>query len=99
MDAAIAGLVGAGIGALAGIVGTLITNYLQIIQEQKKWLRDKRTECYSNTIRYLLRVHNKRSAISSEGGAIMAKDVQKEWFDDLSEVIAWLSSLSVTTQA
>lgn len=35
MDAAIAGLVGAGIGAFAGIVGTLITNYLQIIQEQK----------------------------------------------------------------
>lgn len=98
MDAALAGLIGAGIGAFAGIVGTFVTNYLQASQEHKKWIRDKRVESYSNSIRYLLRVINKRSQISIEGGrliTIMGKDVQKEWFDDLNEAVAWLSSLSI----
>lgn len=46
MDSAVAGLIGAGIGASAGIAGTLITTYLQAKQERLKWLRDKRVESY-----------------------------------------------------
>lgn len=98
MDSAVAGLIGAGIGAVAGIAGTLITTYLQAKQERLKWLRDKRIESYSNTIRYLTRALNKRSSISIESGTlvtIMGQDVVKEWFDDLSEALVWLSSLSI----
>ncbi len=98
MDSAVAGLIGAGIGAVAGIAGTLITTYLQAKQERLKWLRDKRVESYSNTIRYLTRALNKRSSISIESGTlvtIMGQDVVKEWFDDLSEALVWLSSLSI----
>jgi hypothetical protein len=98
MDSAVAGLIGAGIGAVAGIAGTLITTYLQAKQERLKWLRDKRVESYSNTIRYLTRALNKRSSISIESGTlvtIMGQDVVKEWFDDLSESLVWLSSLSI----
>ena len=36
MDATVAGLIGAAIGAVAGIAGTLITNYLQAKQEPCK---------------------------------------------------------------
>ena len=98
MDSAVAGLIGAGIGASAGIAGTLISTYLQTKQERLKWLRDKRVESYSNTIRYLTRALNKRSIISIESGTpvtVMGQDIIKEWFDDLSESLVWLSSLSI----
>jgi hypothetical protein len=98
MDSAVAGLIGAGIGAMAGVAGTLITNYSQAKQERLKWLRDKRVESYANTIKYLTRVLNKRSEISIENGflvTVMGKDITKEWFDDLSEALAWFSSLSI----
>ena len=98
MDAAIAGLIGAAIGAVAGMAGTLITTYLQARQEHAKWIRDKRVEAYSNTIRYLIRALNKRSSLSLEGGtvtSVMGKDVIKEWFDDLSEILVWLSAASI----
>lgn len=95
MDSAVAGLIGAGIGAVAG---TLITTYLQAKQERLKWLRDKRVESYSNTIRYFTGALNKRSSISIKSGAlvtIMGQDAVKEWFDDLSESLVWLSSLLI----
>jgi hypothetical protein len=98
MDAAIAGLIGAAIGAVAGMAGTLTTTYLQAKQEHAKWIRDKRVEAYSNTIRYLVRALNKRSSLSIEGGnltSVMGKDVIKEWFDDLSEILVWLSAASI----
>jgi hypothetical protein len=98
MDAAIAGLIGAAIGAVAGMAGTLITTYLQARQEHAKWIRDERVEAYSNTIRYLIRALNKRSSLSLEGGtvtSVMGKDVIKEWFDDLSEILVWLSAASI----
>lgn len=98
MDAAIAGLIGTAIGAVAGMAGTLITTYLQAKQEHAKWIRDKRVEAYSNTIRYLVRALNKRSHLAIEGGtctSVMGEDVIKEWFDDLSEILAWLSAVSI----
>ena len=70
----------------------------QAKQERLKWLRDKRVESYSNTIRYLTKALNKRSSISIESGTlvtIMGQDVVKEWFDDLGEALVWLSSLSI----
>ncbi len=95
MDSGIAGLIGAGIGALAGIARTLITNHLQAKQERLKWLRDRHVESYSNSIRYLTRTLNKRSSLDAEGRSVIGKEIVKEWFDDLSEALVWLSSLSI----
>lgn len=98
MDAAIAGLIGAAIGAVAGMAGTLITTYIQARQEHTKWIRDKRVEAYSSTIRYLIKALNKRSNLSLKGGTAMSamgEDVIKEWFDDLSEILVWLSAVSM----
>jgi len=39
MDAAVAGLIGAAIGAVAGFTGTVLTAVLQFRLEQRKWLR------------------------------------------------------------
>lgn len=41
MDAAVAGLIGAAIGAVAGFTGTVLTALLQFRLEQRKWLRNR----------------------------------------------------------
>jgi hypothetical protein len=95
MDAALAGLVGAGIGALAGIAGAMLTYVLQTRLEREKWLRDRRVEVYTNAIRYLIRVSNKRSILTAEGMTVLGQDAVKEWFDEISEARSWLTSLLI----
>lgn len=93
MDAALAGLIGAGIGALAGIAGAMLTYVLQTRLEREKWLRDRRVEVYTNAIRYLIRISNKRSILTAEGVTVLGQDAMKEWFDEISEARSWLTSL------
>jgi hypothetical protein len=95
MDSAIAGLLGAGIGALAGLTGAVVTNRLQSRVDQHKWLRDRRVEAYTSAIRFLIRVSNKRSQITAAGTTVLGQDAIKEWFDDLNEARSWLTSLLV----
>src|SRR5215217_8234197 len=98
MNAAIAGLIGAAIGALASILGTVVTQFLQARATARNRLRDKKEEAYSNTLRYLLRVQNKRSEMSVKGGqltTILGEDDVKVWFDDVIEAQFWVTSLSV----
>jgi hypothetical protein len=95
MDAALAGLIGAGIGALAGIAGAMLTYVLQTRLEREKWLRDRRVEVYTNAIRYLIRVSNKRSILTAEGVTVLGQDAVKEWFDEISEARSWLTSLLI----
>src|SRR3954463_12123997 len=47
MDAAVAGLIGAGIGAVAGTAGTVITTLSTRRGERSKWKRDARLQAYS----------------------------------------------------
>jgi hypothetical protein len=95
MDAATAGLLGAVIGAVAGVGGSLITHGLQARLARENWLRDKRVETYTNAVRYLIRVSNKRSSITASGQTVLGKDAIKEWFDDISEVRSWMTSLVI----
>ena len=60
MNSAIAGLIGAAIGAVAGIAGTFVTQYLQMRAERKQALRSKREAAYTNTLQCLLRVRDRR---------------------------------------
>jgi hypothetical protein len=89
MDAAISGLVGAAIGALAAIGSTIVTSLLQSNQEHSRWLRDQRQAAYSNSMRYILRVLYKRSEITATSGAILGKEDVKELFADMSEALTW----------
>ena len=41
MDAAVAGLIGAAIGAVAGLMGAFFTSIVQSRIEEKKWRRSK----------------------------------------------------------
>src|SRR5437588_6497837 len=95
MDSTVAALIGAAIGALAAITSVFITSTLQAKQERRNWLRDRKQEAYANSIKYIVRVLNKRSIITAEGSTVLGKDAQKEWFDDMSEVLTWMTNLSI----
>lgn len=95
MDPAVAGLIGAGIGAIAGMAGTLIAHSLQLKSEQNKWLLSKREEAYSNSLRYLLKSLNQRSKITADGTAILAQSEMPDWFRYLSEAQSWITALTI----
>ena len=95
MDSAVAALIGASIGAIAGVVGVLLTNILQARSQHKIWIRDKKAEAYANALRHLYRLTNKRSKVMSNGAAILSEEHQKEWFDDYIATIESLSAISI----
>lgn len=95
MDAASAAILGATIGGVTGVIGGLITHLLQSKTDRGKWARDKQVEAYSSAIGYLVRIQNKRSKITAQGQTVLGEDAVKEWFDEISEAIAWLISLSI----
>ncbi|MCB1824404.1 MAG: hypothetical protein H6974_15560 [Gammaproteobacteria bacterium] len=95
IDPAVAGLIGAGIGAIAGMSGTLMGQILQSKRENKKWLLSRKEDAYSNSLRYLLKALNKRSKLTADGIAVLAKEDMPEWFSDLSEAQAWITSLTI----
>ncbi|MDB4893204.1 MAG: hypothetical protein JWL61_5059 [Gemmatimonadetes bacterium] len=99
MDSTIAGLIGAGLGSVAGLSGTVLAHSLQRRQERATWLRNKQLEAYSSTLRYVLRLLHKRSSITSSGQAVLGQEAIKEWFDDLAEIHSWLAVLTVCCSA
>lgn len=95
MDSTAAGLIGAAIGALAAIISAFVASTLQARQEHHKWLRDRKQEAYANSVKYIVRVCNKRSIITADGLTVVGQDAQKEWFDDMSEALTWMTNLSI----
>ena len=94
MDPSVAGLIGAVIGAVAGVSGTLVAHYLRLRAERSKWLKSKREEAYVNAIRFLLKSLYTRTDIGADGTTIR-KDAIKGLFDDLNEAQIWLIHLSI----
>jgi len=50
MDSAIAGLIGAGVGAAAGMTGTLLAQILQSRREHRKWRLSKKEDAYDGVV-------------------------------------------------
>jgi gas vesicle protein len=95
VSTAVVGLLGAAIGAVAGIVAAFITQNLQAKTERKKWLRTKREQAYSNTLRFLLKTLNRRSGLASDGMAYLGREAIKEWLDDVVEAQIWANYLTI----
>ncbi len=106
MDPAIAGLIGASIGAVASLLGSLLSNLIMTRNERdkwvrtqeterEKWLRDRLQEIYSSCIHHLSMLLGRRSEITAEGGAVLSKDDVGEWFNDYSEAQKWLALLLI----
>ena len=95
MDSAVSGIIGAGIGAVAGMTGRLLAQMLQSRREHQEWLLTRKEDAYSNALRYLLKSLNRRSKITAEGNAVLSKEDMPEWSTDLSEAQAWITSLTI----
>ena len=93
MNSAIASLIGATVGALAAIGGSLLAHNLQARGEHKNWLRSKREEAYLNSLRCLIQIMHDRSIIFSGGDSLSSE--RKEWLSHFSEAQIWLNSLVV----
>jgi hypothetical protein len=93
MDAALAGAIGAGVGALATVAGSLLTTHRQADQQRVAAARRRKEEAYDNTIRFLLRARNRRSLVTAEGLLIIAQADIGTFFDDLIEAQTSLSVL------
>jgi len=102
VDSAIAGLIGASIGAIAGLLGSFLSNWLlirrereQFIREQEaerdRWLRDSLQEIYSNSINYLTIIVNKYAKLPEDVPSSIEEI--KEWAYDFSEAQKWLGLL------
>lgn len=105
MDSAIAGLIGAFIGACFGLLGSLLTSWLTLKKEreqwlkdkeveQEKWLRDKLQEIYSNCIDYLSKI-SRASEISSDGTPYIKQEHLRETFSDYSDAQKCLGILLI----
>jgi hypothetical protein len=95
VSSAIAGLIGAAIGALAGVAGAFISQRMQARATQERALQSKKEEAYSSTLRYMLRVQNRRGGVSAETGPYITKEGVKELFDDIVEAQYWASTLTI----
>lgn len=95
MSSAVFGLLGAIIGAFAGFAGVIVANLFQARLEHRRWLRAKREEAYSNSIRFLLRMKGKRSTPTEPGESLISQKDRKDWFDELSEIRQWMTTLVI----
>jgi hypothetical protein len=105
MDAGVAGLIGAFLGAAATVVVAYIQNK-QTIQNQRdqwfrdkdakleEWQRDKLEEIYGNCLNSLSRILRK-SGVTAEGKPYISKEHISELFDDYTEAQKWLSLLLI----
>jgi len=105
LDAGIAGLYGAAIGAAGVIIGSVISNWFNIQKEKEQWIRDKDAklndwqrdkleDIYGNCINSLSKLF-RRSEITAEVGAIIKKEHVRDLFDDYTDAQKWLSLLLI----
>jgi hypothetical protein len=86
MDAGLAGLIGAGVGASATLVGTVLAGRQQATERRETGLYERKEVAYNRAIRSVLRAMNRRSMFEHEGGRlipIIAKEDVGVFFDDL----------------
>ena len=86
---------GALIGGVASITGVIIAQNQLAKRERDGRLLAKKEECYINTLRYLLKVLNRRSEITEKGTTILKKEDASYLLSDLSEVQIWLATLRI----
>lgn len=95
MTTAIVGLGGGIIGGLMALLGAVLADRRQARTETRRWRRDQLSSAYEQALRYLLRAANRRSEfVGGRGSAVLRREHQREWFDDLVEAQIWLRTVA-----
>jgi hypothetical protein len=86
MTVAFIGLGGVIFGAITALLGAALADRRSTRNEARRWRRDQLAAAYEQTLRAMLRAANRRSEFEDgTGGAILLREHQREWFDDLVE--------------
>ena len=106
MDAAVAGLLGATVGALTSLLASLLSNLFLARKERdqwvrsqqaerEKWLRDTLQKIYSNCIHHLSNLLSLVPTVTEIGNTLLTQRDVDKWFNDYSEAQRWLGLLLV----
>ena len=97
MSSAVAALVGAGLGASATLVVSILNARFQAKRDATAWERDSRRDAYYSATRPLLRVRNRRRRMAEADPryAEIPKEELSKFLDDLDEAQHGLSMLAV----
>ena len=85
MDAALAGLIGAGIGAAAGFGGSLATSVLTGRRMREAWRLDQMIVAYGKTLKHLTRAAVPRGELTANGAFVLTKDDVRSLMLDLAD--------------
>jgi hypothetical protein len=92
---ALIGLGGVILGAVATLLSPALADSRQARGEARRWRRDQLANAYEQALRYLLRAANRRSEFQGgRGGAVLNRQHQREWFDDIVEAQLWLRTVT-----
>jgi hypothetical protein len=96
VDAALAGLLGAAVGAVSGLGGSWLSARLGQNQEQVSWRRAKTEEAYTQCIHALLLMVNMRSRLGAGGGMpYLSEDDIPKWLANIVEARYWLTAVTI----
>jgi hypothetical protein len=99
VDAALAGLLGTAVGAVAGLGGSYLTSTMGRTAEAQSWRRAKTEEAYTQCIRAMLQVLDLRSGIvrGEEGRmmAVLSPEDQPKYFAAVVDMRYWLSVVMI----
>jgi hypothetical protein len=76
-------------------LAVLLGNWYQSKMEHQRWIRDKKADAYSAALRGLYRLTNRRSYLLADGRAVLAREHQKDWFDDYIALEEALGTLAI----
>ena len=92
MDAAVVGLIGAAVGAISAIGGSVITTAIQGRTERLGFQRARKADAYGHAVEILFRAAARRSELTASGKPVLSTEDQRQWFLDLA---AGLESLTI----
>jgi hypothetical protein len=103
VDAALAGLLGTAVGAVAGVGGSYLTNTMGRAAEMQSWRRAKTEEAYTQCIRAMLQVLNLRSGFLrlADGTLqpVLSHEDQPKYFSALIDMRYWLGVAMIFASA
>jgi hypothetical protein len=105
VDAALAGLLGTAVGAVAGLGGSYLTSTMGRAADAQSWRRTKTEEAYTSCIRAMLQVLDMRSELvrnadaSGAMTAVLSHEDQPKYLAAVIDMRYWLSVVMIFASA
>jgi hypothetical protein len=95
MDPAVAAVLGAGLGASATVLGSVVNARFQAKRDTSSWQRERKQTAYYSATRALLRIRNRRRRMAESFWSQVPRGELPTFLDDLVDAQHGLSMLLV----